>query len=299
MADLVVRPLAAGEEELFDSLPDPLPELRTVDDAAGLASGGFHPSRTWVALRRGRVVARAAWVLPPGSVGEPWLERFDVAAEPEVGATLLRAAHEAFGGPLLHYAALPAFWRRRPEVRTVVEPALEAARLAGLVEGVERYRCSWAGEPLPKTSGRYAFRTATGADEIRALLSAAAHPDVLTGAETARVVAGVELATDPLAWLPLPRSTWRVALRESDSGGEGEPVGIAATAGDACFPQLLLVAVADEAARGELITDAVAALIGGAREVLADVDAHRVAAVADLERNGFRRLRSRLEFRPA
>ena len=105
MTDLVIRPLVAGEENLFDSMPDPLPQLRQVGYADGIAGGGYRPETTWVALRSGRVVGRAAWVLPPGAVGAPWLERFDLDAEPEVGAALLHAAHEALGGPGLYYAA--------------------------------------------------------------------------------------------------------------------------------------------------------------------------------------------------
>lgn len=134
MTDLVIRPLVAGEEKLFDSMPDPLPQLRQVAYADGIAGGGYRPEHTWVALRADRVVGRAAWVLPPGAVGAPWLERFDLDAEPEVGAELLRAAHQALGGPGLYYAALPAHWRRRPEVLAVVRAPMEAARLAGLVE---------------------------------------------------------------------------------------------------------------------------------------------------------------------
>src|SRR4051794_38339496 len=116
MTDLVIRPLRAGEESLFESMPDPLPQLRKIGYADGLAGGGYRPETTWVALRAGRVVGRAAWVLPPGSAGDHWLERFDLAAGPEVGAAMLRAAHEALGGPRVYYAAMPAHWRRRPEV---------------------------------------------------------------------------------------------------------------------------------------------------------------------------------------
>jgi hypothetical protein len=56
----------------------------------------------------------------------------------------------------------------------------------------------------------------------------------------------------------------------------------------------------DDAVRGELLAEAVRVLAaGGAREVVADVDAHRVAVVAELERTGFRQLRSRVVFAPA
>ncbi|MFF5171860.1 acetyltransferase [Micromonospora sp. NPDC000089] len=294
MTDLVVRPLVAGEDSLFDSLPDPLPQLRRVAYADGLAGGGYRPEHTWVALRGGRVVARAAWLQPPGAVGDPWLEHFDLAAEPEVGAALLRAAHEAFGGPLSYHAALPAYWRRRPEVLAVIQPAMAAARLAGLVERGERLRCSWTGAPLPASSGRYTFRPATDRAEIEALVARIPAPQVLTGAEVARTVAGVDLATEPLAWLTGPVQAWRLAL-----AGDA-PVGLVGTAGDACYPLVAYLGVRDEAALGELLAEAVRVLAAdGAREAIADVDAHRVAVVAELERTGFRQLRTRVLFTPA
>jgi hypothetical protein len=293
MTDPVIRPLVAGEEKLFDSMPDPLPQLRQIGYADGLAGGGYRPEHTWIALRASRVVARAAWAQPPGAVGDPWLERFDLAAEPELGAALLRAAHEAFGGPRVYYAALPAHWRRRPEVLAVVEAPMAAARLAGLVERGERLRCSWTGTPLPATSGRYTFRPATGAAEINALVARIAEPDVLTGREVAQAVYGVDPATDPLAWLTGPATDWRIAL------DAGQPVGLAAPAGDACYPLLAYLGLLDEAARPELIAETVRVLsAGGAREVIADVDAHRVAVLAELERTGFRQLRARVAFTP-
>jgi hypothetical protein len=293
MTDLVVRPLAAGEEALFDSLPDPLPGLRQMPYADGLAGGGYRPENTWVALRGGRVVARAAWVHPPGAVGAPWLERFDVAAEPEVGAALLGAAHAALGGPTLYYAAAPAHWRRRADVRDLLAAPMAAARLAGLVERGERLRCTWTGTPLPAFSGRYDFRPAADFAEIRDLVARVAEPDVLTGKETALAVAGVNLAVDPLVWLTGPAENWRVAL------AGGEPVGLAGTAGDACYPLLAYLGLLDQAARAELIAEAVRVLAGGgAREVVADVDAHRVDVVAELERTGFRQVRARVVFTP-
>ncbi|MBE1491453.1 acetyltransferase [Plantactinospora soyae] len=294
MAHLVIRPLVAGEENLFESMPDPLPQLRQVGYADGIAGGGYRPENTWVALRSDRVVGRAAWLLPPGSAGAPWLERFDLAAEPEVGAALLRAAHEAFGGPLPYHASMPAHWRRRPEVLAVVEAPMAAARIVGLVERAERVRCSWTGTPLPATSGRYTFRPAADASEINALVARIAEPDVLTGVEIARAVAGVDLATDPLAWLGGPAGNWRVAL------DAGEPVGLAGTAGDACYPLLVYLGLLDQAVRGELLADAVRLLADeGALEVIADVDAHRVRVLAELERTGFRQLRCRIVFDPA
>ncbi|MET7876148.1 acetyltransferase [Micromonospora profundi] len=294
MTDLVIRPLVAGEEELFDSMPDPLPQLRKIAYADGVAGGGYRPEHTWVVLRGGQVVGRAAWLLPPGAVGTPWLDRFDLVAEPEVGAALLRAAHEALGGPGVYYAALPAHWRRRQEVLAVVSAPMEAARLAGLVERGERLRCSWTGTPLPATSGRYTFRRPLDKAEINTLVARIAEPDVLTGVETAQGVGGVDLATDPLAWLGDSTEQWTVGL------ADGEPVGLVRPTGDACFPLIAYLGLLDDAVRGELLVEAVRVLAeDGAREVIADVDAHRAAVLAELERTGFRQIRSRVTFTPA
>ncbi|GAB1690293.1 acetyltransferase [Krasilnikovia sp. M28-CT-15] len=293
MTDPVIRPLVAGEEQLFDSMPDPLPQLRQVSYADGIAAGGYRPERTWIALQAGQVVGRAAWALPPGAVGAPWLDRFDLDAEPEVGAKLLHAAHEALGGPTVYYAAVPAHWRRRPDVLSAVTAPMAAARLAGLDERGERLRCTWTGTPLPAASGRYSFRPAVDAAEINLLVARIAEPEVLTGQETARTVAGVDLATDPLAWLTGPPEHWRIAL------DAGEPVGLAGTAGQACYPLLAYLGLLDQAARSDLLADAVRVLASdGAREVVADVDAHRVAVVAELERTGFRQVRARVAFEP-
>jgi len=291
MTGLVVRPLVAGEENLFDSMPDLLPELRQVSYADGVADGGYRPEHTWVALRHGKLVGRAAWLLPPGAVGEPWLERFDLTAEPEVGAAVLNAAHEALGGPKDYYASMPAHWRDRPEVLAVVEAPMAAARLAGLVERGERLRFAWAGRPIGRDGGRFEFRPASDAAEINGLVARIAEPELLTGAETARLVRGVDLARNPLDWLSGPPQDWRIAY------DVGVPVGLAAAAGDACYPMIAYLGVLDGAVRGALLADAVAALAAnGALEVVADVDADRPAVVAELERHGFTPIRSRIHF---
>jgi hypothetical protein len=290
MTDLVIRPLVAGEEALFTSMPDPLPEVPKTGYADGIARGGYRPERTWVALRGGRVVGRAAWVLPPGAVGRPWLEWFDLSAEPEVGAELLCAAHAALGGPTLYHAALPPNWRRE----SGATPAMVAARLAGLVEQSERLRFTWTGTPAAIPSGRYDFRSASDRTEIMTLVARIAAPQILTGTETARAVADIDLAIDPLAWLSGPPQTWRIALLD------GEPVGLAAAAGDACYPMIAYLGLIDPDALDALLADVVAVLLaGGAREMVADVDAHRTEVVAGLQRAGFRPVRARITFTPA
>ena len=324
MSETVVRPLVAGEEELFESLPGNA-RIRYAD---GLASGGYHPSRTWVALAGGRVVARAAWVLPPGAVGGPWLEVFDVAGPPGLGAALLAAAHEALGGARPFHAVLPVDWRDRG---AALRAPLEAARLAGLVEQGERLRLRWAApaadgsqptagspsgqpesgglQPADATSSarpgaggapagshpraRYTVRAASGVAEIDDLVARIAAPDVLTGAETAAAVAGLDLAAEPRSWFTGEAAHWRVACARE------RPVGLLGTAGDACWPMVGYLGVLDEGARAGLVAEAVRLLAaGGAEEIVADVDADRVAALAELSAAGFVPVAARVSFVP-
>ncbi|WP_031168377.1 hypothetical protein [Streptosporangium roseum] len=81
MTDLVIRPLTAGEEDLFESLPD----LGLVgfaafgDTYADMAvAGEYRPEWSWVALRDGVVVARAAWWAGPKDVKPLALGWFDL-----------------------------------------------------------------------------------------------------------------------------------------------------------------------------------------------------------------------------
>jgi hypothetical protein len=176
----------------------------------------------------------------------------------------------------------------------VIEARMDAARLAGLVERGERLRFSWAGTPMPVPSGRFSFRPASDAAEINAMVARIAEPDVLTGAETARLVRGVDLARNPLDWLSGPPQDWRIAL------DAGKPVGLAAAVGHACYPMIAYLGVLNEVVRGELLADAVGTLAAsGAYEAVADVDAERLAVVAELERTGFTPVRSRILFEPA
>jgi hypothetical protein len=284
MSEFVIRPLVPGEENLFDSMPDPLPELRQVSYADGVASGGFRPENTWVALHHGQVVARAAWLLPPGAVGEPWLEWFDLSAEPEVGAALLRKAHEALGGPKDYYASLPPGGTAGAEASEI-----SAARLAGLRQGKERLRYAWRQTTVGDHGRRFRFRQARDAREVNAIVGTIPAPDLLTGAETAKLVRGVDLASNPLGWLSGPIQDWRVALDDN-----GEPVGLVAATGDACFSMIAYLGVLRDEVRDELLAETIA--IWRSDELVADVDAENHAARADLERHGFKAVRSRTRF---
>src|SRR4051794_6021192 len=80
MTELVVRPLEAGEEALFTSLPDRGLVGRKLlgDDFIVMAKRGeYPPERVWVALRDDVVVARAAWWAKSGDEDPIALDWFD------------------------------------------------------------------------------------------------------------------------------------------------------------------------------------------------------------------------------
>ena len=113
MTDLVIRPLTAGEEPLFDSLADPAlvgPAAFGARYSDIAARGNYRPANTWVALRDGVVVARAAWWGRPQDTPAV-LDWFDFTDQ-DAAVQLLRAAP----GPAEYSLALPPDWRHQPAV---------------------------------------------------------------------------------------------------------------------------------------------------------------------------------------
>jgi hypothetical protein len=90
--EITIRPITgAGELDLFCALS------YTLDDelADDLARGRRRPQWMWVALRGGRLVARAAWWGSPGAGAPSLLDVLDVDGEPDrisTGVQLLTAA---------------------------------------------------------------------------------------------------------------------------------------------------------------------------------------------------------------
>jgi hypothetical protein len=116
VSDLVLRPLEADELDLFNRYPSPPTSgvgtrSRSFDEF--VAGGDYRPEWTWVALRAGQVVARAAFWAPPGFPHPFSLAWFDPGVGPdrvEVGAALLRAAERT----LAEVAEMPGgrdWWR--------------------------------------------------------------------------------------------------------------------------------------------------------------------------------------------
>ncbi|MDO0929214.1 GNAT family N-acetyltransferase [Streptomyces sp. TG1A-8] len=208
MTASVVRTLGASSAHLFDTLPDPL---------------GFHethrltrhrPDWKRVALRDGRVVARAAWWGGPKDTRPLLIDWFDVAeGEEEAGADLLRTAPWPAAELEID---VPAARRGTPAVRAAVATRAEAARRAGYAPLVERFLYRWTPDRgLPARPGRLVFRTEADDgvffDALRRIHS------VTLDAHARRAVAlgGADRAAqeglDFLRWLPSPRAWWQVA----------------------------------------------------------------------------------------
>lgn len=218
MHDLVIRPLVAGETPLFTSLPDPGLVGRSLlgHGYAMTAEGGeYRPEWTWVALREGTVVARAAWWGKADDRQPVALDWFDFT-DLDAAVALLRAAPLHAEYDLL----LPPEWRDSPEVAAAAAARVTAAEAGGLRKLVERYRYTWT--------------PACGLPERRTRLHCAAEPDddailaalrrIMPGsldAHARRLVAesGVDAAArdqlDFLRWLPSPRDWWRLAYTDS------------------------------------------------------------------------------------
>ena len=141
MTGLEIRPLAAGEEPLFNSLPDPAlvgPASFGAKYSDIAARGNYRPANTWVALRDGVVVARAAWWGRPQDGAPVVLDWFDFIDQ-EAAVQLLRAAP----GPAEFSLVLPTGWRDRPAVADAARARIAAAEAVGLKLLVERYGYRW------------------------------------------------------------------------------------------------------------------------------------------------------------
>lgn len=214
MTDLVIRPLRAGEAELFESLPDPnLVGFAAFGDsyAAMAAAGEYRPEWSWVALRDGVVVARAAWWGGPTDDKPLALDWFDFT-DLDAAVRLLRTA------PLrAEYSLLtPPGWRDDPAVRQQAQSRIDAAVAAGLSPLVERYRYRWTPEcGIPARPGRLEFRPEPddGAilDVFRRIHQGSLDAHVRRTVAESGLDAAAQEELDYLRWLPSPRDRWLLA----------------------------------------------------------------------------------------
>jgi RimJ/RimL family protein N-acetyltransferase len=275
MTDLVIRPLAAGEEELFESLPDPgLVGFAAFGDTyAGMAAAGeYRPEWTWVALRDGVVVARAAWWAGPDDDKPLALDWFDFTDE-DAAVQLLRTS------PLRaeYSLKLPPGWRDDPAARQQAQARMDAAVSAGLTPLVERYRYRWTPDcGLPPRPGRLEFRPEPEDAVIFDVLRRV-HQGSLDAHERRAVAeSGVDAAAqedlDYLRWMPSPRDWWRLAYTPG-----GELVGLSAPGRTYGDPVVGYIGVVPEQRGHGYAYD----LLIEATHMLADEGADRIVAGTD------------------
>ncbi|MFE9692252.1 GNAT family N-acetyltransferase [Micromonospora sp. NPDC005806] len=210
MTDLVIRPLVAGEEHLFDSLADPGLVGRALLGQT-YTDGGYRPEWTWVALRDGEVVARAAWWAGPDDPAPLALDWFDFT-DAQAAVELLRTAPLRAEYSIL----LPAGWRENPVVRAQAQARTDAAIAAGMRVLVERYRYHWTPEHgLPARPGRLEFRPEPDDTVILGVLRRIGEGSLdahfrHTAAEHGPDAAAQE-DLDLLRWMTSPRDWWQLA----------------------------------------------------------------------------------------
>ena len=276
MSGLVIRPLSAGEEGLFESLPDPgLVGFAAFGDtfAAMAADGQYRPEWTWVALRAGEVVARAAWWGGPDDELPASLDWFDFT-DPDAAVELLVSA------PLRaqYTLKLPPGWRDLPDVRAAAQARIDAAVAAGLTPLVERFRYRWTPEcGVPARPGRLEFRPEADDEQFLEIFRRINQGSLDAHVRHAIAAAGAEAAAlqelDILRWMPGERDQWRLAYTPG-----GDLVGLTVPSRNYSDPVIAYVGVVPEHRGNAYAYD----LLVEATHMLADAGADRIIASTDV-----------------
>ncbi|MBM7774928.1 RimJ/RimL family protein N-acetyltransferase [Actinokineospora baliensis] len=243
--DLILRPITGPDElDLFTTFPYALnDEIRN-----DLAARRRRPEWLWVALRGGRVVARAGWWSRPGDQHPLLMDFFDVEDD-EDGLRLLATALPTVvppgATPPEYSRRLPASWRDYPLTRQAVEARTAVLERAGAALFVERLRLEWRpGTPIAPSSGRLAFRPVGHPDELIDLMTLVmdgtldAHSREDLTRMTAREAAQ-EQYEDELLRYPSPHEWWRIATLPT-----GDPVGFVIPAHNGYNPIIAYIGVA-------------------------------------------------------
>jgi RimJ/RimL family protein N-acetyltransferase len=290
MTDLVVRPLEAGEEHLFDTYAQP--------DVVGfavfgrtyrefLAKNEYRPEWTWVALRGDRVVARAAWWAGPQDTEPLTLDWVDFE-DPEAGEALLKAAPFK----VEYCLPLPPGWRDDPVTRAAGETRIDVAQRAGMKPLVERVRYTWTpADGLPERPGRLEFRAEPDDEVIVDVLSR-----IQQGSLDAHKVADLkrmspeEAARDELKelyWYPAPREWWKLAYTPA-----GELVGITVPSKNYSAPVVGFIGVVpDQRGHGyayDLVVECTHLLVAeGVDQIVAETDTTNHPMAANFKKAGY------------
>ncbi|MEV5715773.1 GNAT family N-acetyltransferase [Amycolatopsis mediterranei] len=298
MTELVIRPLEAGEETLFTSLPDRGLVGRALlgDDFTEMAKNGeYRPEWTWVALRDGVVVARAAWWAKPGDEEPIALDWFDFT-DFDAAVHLLKSA------PLRAEYALhaPPVWQDDPQVAAEVTGRVEAAEQAGYRRLVERYRFCWTpANGLPEKPGRLEFRPEPDDDVIldvfRRVHVGSLDAHVRRAVEEHGLDAAALEDLDIMRWMPGPRDWWRLAYTR-----EGELVGLTLPTRNVYDPVVGHIAVVPEQrGRGygyDLLVEATHDLVGyGADRIIAGTDVGNVPMAKAFAKAGYPVVQHRID----
>ncbi|MGW1974049.1 GNAT family N-acetyltransferase [Streptomyces sp. NPDC001889] len=294
MTGLVIRALDERDAALFDTLPDPLGTGRA------LALATHRPEWKRVALRDGRVVARAAWWGGPDDEKPLHINWFDLAeGEEEAGAELLRA------GPhrVPYLLILPRGWREDPVLRAAGEARLRAAEAAGMSVLVERHQYRWTPScGLPARPGRLVFRPEPDDEVIlrvlrrihSATLDVHALRDIAEGGPDRAARSELEY----FHWCPSPREWLRLAHTP-----DGELVGLHAPVHNPSGPCVGFIGVVPEQ-RGhgyayDLLAECTHVLAGhGARFIAGATDRTNLPMAAHFARAGHPVIEERVHLVP-
>jgi RimJ/RimL family protein N-acetyltransferase len=251
------------------------------------AAGQYRPEWTWIALRDGVVVARAAWWAGPEDDKPLNLDWFDFT-EQDAAVQLLRTAplHAEYS------LKLPPGWREDPAVRQQAQARIDAAVAAGLTPLVERYRYGWTADcGVPERPGRLEFRPepddAVILDVFRRIHQGSMDAHVRRTVAESGLDAAAQEDLDILRWMPSPRDWWRLAYTTG-----GELVGLSAPARTYSDPVVAYIGVVPEQ-RGhgygyDLLVEATHILVGeGADRIIAGTDQTNVPMVAAFAKAGY------------
>ncbi|MET7597917.1 GNAT family N-acetyltransferase [Streptomyces sp. NPDC005481] len=292
MTDTVIHALDECDAHLFDTLPDPL------NTREAHRRTRFRTDWKRVALRDGKVVARAAWWGGPDDTTPLTVNWFDVAeGEEKAGAELLRSAPWQVELEM----NLPAGWREDPALRTAAETRFTAARAAGYELLVERFLYRWTPDcGLPERPGRLEFRSepddAVFFDALRSIHSVTLDAHALRAIREGGIDKAAQEELDFFNWCPSPREWWQIAHTP-----QGEPVGIHIPARNPSGPCVGFIGVLPEQrGRGyayDLLAECTHFLVEqGADFVSAATDQGNFPMAANFAKAGYPVVRERLNF---
>ena len=249
------------------------------------------PEWAWVATDGDRLLARLAWWTTPGGAVPLQLDFFDIddtlphADRDEIGLRLFETAAAAVfppGARLPEYSRfVPPDWHEDSAAREVVESRTRVLERAGARLLVERLRLQWTpSSPLPKSTGRLAFRPVVDREDLLALMVSVmeATLDAHSQADLASGLRPREAAQrhydGEFAGFSSPHAWWRIA-ELPDGGG---PVGFVVPARNSYHPIIAYLGVLP-AHRGNGYIDDI--LAEGTR-ILAAEGVDRIRASTDL-----------------